>query len=519
MDINKDNWLDHLKDLPSDISGYKTCTYLMALEGWRRGLTLKFRIRTGVAIPPSIQYSLSDGKKEHWFTVARGDKVTEEAIKICMEKPKTYEYLRKRDIPIPEGNDFSSETSDDEIIKYAEELGFPLVLKPTDAGSGRGVITDIRTIEQFKQSLNHVRNKLGFKDVIVERFIKGEDYRVYVLGDKVIGAYRREAANIIGDGIHDIQQLIKYKNKIRSKNPFIKNRLIKIDENLKAFLKQQGKSLTYVPAEGEKVYLRAQGERLSERDPVDITDEMPDHIKQIAVNAMKSIPGLPHCDVDMLVNEETGEGFVNEINSRPQISNHLFPLSGLARDIPKEIIDYYFPETKNTPRNDLYYFDFEPVYQAFRSKNVREIVIPKVPKNHELTRFRITGDFQRINYKTWVRRMAVRQNLYGYVKQLKNGQISIVVSGTPSRLKNFRNVLNANQPKRAKIETIEEYRRTRPIKIGFKIIETEGKKRSNPDEKIEKELQYYKIKYEQMLQSKSWKITRPLRAIKKLFKS
>src|SRR5690625_3166048 len=172
-----------------------------------------------------------------------------------MEKPKTYEYLRKRDIPIPEGNDFSSETSDDEIIKYAEELGFPLVLKPTDAGSGRGVITDIRTIEQFKQSLNHVRNKLGFKDVIVERFIKGEDYRVYVLGDKVIGAYRREAANIIGDGIHDIQQLIKYKNKIRSKNPFIKNRLIKIDENLKAFLKQQGKSLTYVPAEGEKVYL------------------------------------------------------------------------------------------------------------------------------------------------------------------------------------------------------------------------------------------------------------------------
>ncbi len=516
MDIKKENWLEHLDHLPSDITGYKTCTYLMALEGWRRGLTLKFRIRTGKAIPPSVQYSLSDGKKEHWFTVARGDKVTTEAIKICMEKPKTYEYLRKNNIPIPEGRSFNSEISDNEIIEYAEKLGYPLVLKPTNAGAGRGVFTDIRTTEEFKHALNHVRNKLGFGDVIVEKFIKGEDYRVYVLEDRVLGIYRREAANVIGNGKDNIRKLIKKKNIIRRKNPFIRDRTIKVDQSLKKFLEEQGKSLKYVPKNGEKVYLRAQGKNLKERDPVDITDEVPNHIKDIAVRAMKSIPGLTHCDVDMLVNEDTWEAYVNEVNSRPQISNHLFPLEGVARDIPKEIIDYYFPETKDTPKNNMYFFDFNPVYEAFRTKNVREIRIPDLPKNHKVKKFEIKGDFKGMDYKGWVRRKAISENLYGYVKEINSNQVSIVASGLPSRLRNFKNTLYKKQPKRVEIDSIKEYKRTKPIKIGFKVIETD-----NRDEKIrqlEKELKHYKEKYEYMSESKSWKITKPIRVIKRAFK-
>src|SRR5690625_2226564 len=113
---------------------------------------------------------------------------------------------------------------------------------------------------------------------------------------------------------------------------------------------------------------------------------MSSEIKEIALNAMKSIPGLTHCDVDMLVNERTGDGYVNEINSRPQISNHIFPIEGLARDIPKEIIDFYFPETIGGKRNDSFYYDFNPVYKSFRAMSIKEIVIPDLPFNHELTR-------------------------------------------------------------------------------------------------------------------------------------
>src|SRR5699024_9984029 len=455
MKIDESNWLPHLENLPQDIKGYKSCTYLMALEGWRRGLKLKFHLRRGVAIPPSIRYSLSDGNKEHFFVVARGDKVTNEAINICTEKPQTYIYLKKNNVPIPEGKAFAKDTKDSDILQYAKELGFPLVIKPADGKSGIGVITDIRNIKDFMKAMKEVRNQLGYKEVIVERFIKGADYRVYVVGDKVVGIYKRIEANVIGDGKSTIKELIKNKNKIRKKNPFIYNRPIKVDANLKNNLIEQNLSLESVPSKGERIYLRKQGEYLKERDPVDITDIVSDEIKDIAVKAMKSIPGLTHCDVDMLVNEETGHAYVNEINSRPQISNHLFPLEGLARDIPKEVIDFYFPETKGQPRNDNLFFDFQPVFEGYRNMSIEEITIPDIPLDHTLIRYRLKGTLKNVGFERSIKRYCGRLKMNGYIKHLKNGETSIIVSGTSEDFKRFRRFLDKGSLNGAKIDEIK----------------------------------------------------------------
>lgn len=523
MQLDQSNWLPHLKNLPKDVNGYKTCTYLMALEGWRRGLKLKFHIQPGVAIPPSVRFSLSNGEREHFFTVSRGDKVTKEAIKICMLKSQTYKYLAKNNVPIPEGGSFTDEHSDEEIIDFANQLGFPLVVKPTDAGSGRGVITNIKDINEFKKALNTVRNVSGFKNVIVERFIIGEDYRIYIVDDKVVGAYKRIPANVIGDGEKPINELIRDKNKLREKNPFIYDRPIKVDKNLIDFLADQQLTLESIPKKGERIFLRPQGAYLKERDPVDITDTMPDEIKEIAVKAMKSIPGLTHCDVDMIVNEDTGEGYVNEINSRPQISNHIFPVEGEARDVPKEIMDFYFPETKDGKRNDMYYYDFNPVYEGFRGMNIKEIIIPNIPFDHELTRFRIKGKRLRTrNYERWIRRQFANLKLNGYIKHLKNGETSIVVGGTNESIKKFRNIIYNQSAKNTIINEINEFERTLPIKIGFEVKNNET---FSPDEirelkekydSLTKELDIYISKYEGVINSKSWKATKFLRNISKI---
>lgn len=519
MEINKENWLSNLNNLPDDIKGYKTCTYFTALEGWRRGLELKFQIQHGQAISQGITYTLSDGKNTHTFRVARGDKVTKSAIEICQLKPKTYEYMRMNNIPIPEGSDFQSNVSDDIIIDYARKIGFPLVVKPTDAGGGRGVITGIETIEQFKESLNHVRNELGFKAVIVERFIKAEDYRVYVVDNSVIGIYKRIPANVIGDGVSTIKELIYKKNIIRKKNPFISNRMIKIDSNLKEYLAEQDLALDSVIKEGNRIYLRKQGEYLKERDPVDITDEVSDEIKNIAVNAMKSIPGLTHCDVDMLVNEESGKCYVNEINSRPQISNHLFPLEGKARDIPKAIIDYYFPDTINEKRNDNYYFDFNLVYDAYLNNSVQEIQISPLPFDHQLTRFRVSGNIKGQIYNRWIRRQMKKLKMYGYVKRLKNGQTSVVVSGTTKSLTEFRNIIHNEAPNGIRIKKVKEHVRTLPITLNIKMPKHRKQQRiknqqiqdlTKKIEKLQKELAHNQIKPNKQSSSLSSKIKRKL---------
>lgn len=522
MKIDPNNWLSHLKHLPEDISNYKTCTYLIALEGWRRGLKLKFHMKPSTAIGPSARFSLSDGKKQHFFTVSRGDKVTNEAIRICSNKPLTYKYLSKNNVPIPEGKSFDAKTSNEEIISYAEQIGFPLVLKPSDGSSGRGVITNIKNIEQFKEALAEVKENQGFKSVIVERFIVGEDYRVYVVGDRVVAATRRTAANVIGDGKRTIEELIEIKNKERRKNPFIKNRSIKINRDMIDWLKKSNKTLSTVPEKGERVFLRRQGAYLKERDPVDITDEMSDHLKAIAVKAMKSIPGLTHCDVDMLVNEKTGEGYVNEINSRPQISNHLFPLEGLARDVPKEIIDFYFPETKKTPRNDFFYFDFNPVYDAFRNRNVKELTIPDIPTEPQIARrFRLSGNLRGVNYERWIRRHVIRLQLNGYLKHLKNGKTSIVVSGTPENIDSFRNIITNQAPKKAKVTRIIEKSWDKPIKIGFEFKKTHPdsdfkqlEAAKNEIKKLKKEKQTYENELKNIMNSKTWKWAKRIQKIR-----
>jgi len=293
---------------------------------------------------------------------------------------------------------------------------------------------------------------------------------------------------------------------------------------MREFLREQNLTLDSIPKKGDRIYLRPQGERISERDPIDITDELAEEIRETAVQAMKSIPGLTHCDVDMLIDEKTGKGYVNEINSRPQISNHLFPLEGMARDVPKEIIDFYFPETKDGYRNDTYYFDFEPVYQAFRNKSIRELTIPDLPKNHTLAQYRITGKLKNVGYENWVRRQAVRENLHGYVRRLKSEEVLIVVSGSKRNMKNFKDIINNSSPSKARVDDIkEEDMISGPIKVGFHvIIDKEKNVKRNVIKKelreLKERIENYENEQEKFLNSTSWKITKPVRFIGKLFK-
>ncbi len=81
-----------------------------------------------------------------------------------------------------------------------------------------------------------------------------------------------------------------------------------------------------------------------------------------------------------MVNKETNTGVIIEINSRPHITAQLFPWEGKARDIPKAIIDYYFPETQCNHSQPSYYFDFDSVWKAFRNGIVKEMVIPNFLK-------------------------------------------------------------------------------------------------------------------------------------------
>lgn len=188
--------------------------YTIALEGWRRGLILKLRhlyYRKEKKI--RIGYSLSYKGRTHHFNASRGDRVSKKAINICNDKNLTRDYLIKANISTPSGKGFGSETNNDEIIQYADSIGYPLVLKPTKGLQGKGVIVNIKGKKELNDALISVREKMEYKEVIIEKFVQGEDCRVYVIEDKVIGAVSRVPAKIVSDGRNSIRQLINLENK------------------------------------------------------------------------------------------------------------------------------------------------------------------------------------------------------------------------------------------------------------------------------------------------------------------
>lgn len=516
----------------------KLCAYSVALEGWRRGLTLKWytidsgkfdnMITFGVN-PPGRLYSLSSSERTHYFFRTRGDKVTNEAVEIGAEKDVTKHYLSKAGVPVPEGGRFAKDVSDEEIVQFSTTIEYPLVLKPTNGSLGNGVVTNIKNQDQLRKALKYVRIELGYPDVIIEQFIPGEEYRVYVIEDQVIAAYNRLPANIVGDGIHTIAELIELKNLQRKRNARLHSCLIEIDQEVTDFIIEAGYTYESIPPKGEKIMLREKTNVSAGGDPVDVTDELPEEFKKVAINAVKAVPGLYHGGVDIIVNPYkplADAAVVIELNPTAQIGGILFPTKGKSRDIPAAIIDYYFPETKGKKKENNAYFDLNTILEPLQSRSAVEVEVAPAPLGKMYAKkYVLTGSVSSESYHQLIKREALSRDLHGYVNSYVNGDIEVIISGTnKEEVNQFKNVLR-NAPKKVRIKRIEEEAWRFPVKIGFEInegfnvsslsstirkMERELKRAQKEKKRLDKEI----IKIEK---SRSWRITTPLRKIEQFF--
>ncbi|UTR11805.1 acylphosphatase [Evansella sp. LMS18] len=516
------SWLQHLENaVPKEAYGYKLCMYTIALEGWRRGLDLKFfNIHNENKV--KVRFSLGSGDKEFKFAVSRGSIVTSEAVRICVDKTITKEYLFKAGVSVPQGKNFTEETSDETILNYSQSLGFPLVLKPSDGGMGKGVIPNVKNEQEMKEALQYVRRDLNYKEVIVEQYVKGEDFRIYVVGDRVAGAVTRIPANVTGDGRKSINELIKIKNSERKKNPYLYSRLIKKDKELLDFIKASGYSLNSIPKQGEVVFLREKSNVSAGGDPVEITTKLTDEIKEMAVKAINAVPGLVQGAVDMVVDVENNTGVVLEINSKAQIAAHLFPEKGVAQDVPAAIIDYYFPETagNNGSKISNYFFDFKSILTPLATGILKEVRVPPAPKyNHPVKKYVISGKVQGVGYRKWIQKNALSLKLNGYVKNLNNGKVVVVFSGRKENMANFTDIINNKSPNRAKVKEVNEKVWNKPVKMGFEIKLNENQEElslKDENENLTKENKRLQNQYQKITQSKTWRFSYPIRRIGKL---
>lgn len=537
-----ENWLPHLHpEVVSEVEGNYLDAYVVALEGWRRGLTLRWHVKdsekfkemkTWYVDEPGQLFSLHSKEKSHYFFRTRGDKVTNEAVEKGMDKQRTKELLKKAGIPVPDGRQFTRKDDEETVIKYAETLGYPVVIKPKDGSFGRGVMSDIKSEEELKYSLQYLREQLEEDQIIVEKYIPGNDYRLYVVDDKVVGAILRVPPNVVGDGINSIEALIDIKNSERQLNPRLTTCPIKINQELVDYIGKSGYTLESIPGKDEVVYLSDKGNISIGGDPIDVLDELSDEIKQIAVQALRAIPGLTHGAVDLIIDKDQDgneAGYVIELNPTAQIGGILFPVKGKSRDIPAAIIDYYFPETKNVQtEKEKIYFDFYDVLEPLISRQgVISTVSPAPIGKIHMKKYTVYGDVQNHGYHLGLRKQAFERGLHGFVMNVEDNAIDIVVAGTDKEMiDDFRHGITEDE-ERAHVIEIHESDYDGFVKVGFdsranlKDLEKDLELLKENITQTSEEVRKLEIQKRKLQKSFSWRLTYPIRlsgAIIKFFK-
>lgn len=310
-------------------------SHLLELEALRRGLeTRRFDNLTFFASPPGVTSSIGF----RWTASTRTSRPT---TYITTNKQVTRALLERSGVPVPAGRRFSVQ-GQAAAEDYARRLGWPVVVKPQAGTGGRGVTTNINSIDDLRKAIASM-SRAHQRDFVIERYVAGGAYRFFVLRDRVLSAVVRRPANVVGDGTSSVAELLERQNEIRGKYHRLQTSPRPFDDGVNTELEKQGLSLASIPAAGVRVFLNRLESLSQGGDSIEVLDETHPSLLEVAVNAVRAIPGLQHAGVDILLGNhrlprDQQDVAICEINSSPAIRSHHFPLYGPARDVAGEVL-------------------------------------------------------------------------------------------------------------------------------------------------------------------------------------
>ena len=288
------------------------------------------------------------GRKQHRIQAAETDRTGAIAESIAQDKELTREFLRSAGVPTPCGR--SVEDAED-AWRAACELGTPVVVKPRDGNQGRGVAANLNTREQVIAAYDAAL--LESDSILVEKYVPGHDYRLLVVGDRVVAAARREPAHVIGDGVLTINQLIELVNTDPRRGEHHATMLskIKLDPVGLAVLAEQGYTPDSVPPIGQMVLIRRNANLSTGGTAIDVTERVHPAVAARAIAAARAV-GLDIAGIDIIAHdisrplEEQG-GMAVEVNAAPGLRMHLEPSAGISRPVGEAIVELLYPPGEN----------------------------------------------------------------------------------------------------------------------------------------------------------------------------
>ncbi|MFM6986580.1 MAG: cyanophycin synthetase [Hydrogenophaga sp.] len=291
---------------------------------------------------------LGHGARQHRIWTAETDRTGAIAEAIAGDKDLTKTLLQAVGVPVPEGQVVSSPA---EAWAAAQDIGLPVVVKPSDANHGRGVSLELSDQADIERAYG-VADAEG-SEVMVERYVPGNEHRVLVVGDQVVAAARGESLWVTGDGVHTVRTLIDQQlnsDPRRGEAEEFPLETIHLDREpaMCLLLERQHLQPDSIPAAGQRVLIQRNG-----NVAFDCTDEVHPEVAHAVRLAARTV-GLDIAGVDLVARDigqplQAQGGAVVEVNAGPGLLMHLKPASGQPRPVGQAIVAHLFPEDADEP--------------------------------------------------------------------------------------------------------------------------------------------------------------------------
>lgn len=287
---------------------------------------------------------LGYGKHRRFVQAAMTDRTSAVAVDVASDKELTKTLLRDAGIEVARGTLAQSEA---EAIEALETIGAPVVVKPYNMNQGKGVSLNLTTAAEVRRAYR-IAKEYATK-IIVERQLRGRDYRVLVIDGKVAAASERVPARVVGDGERTVAELVEEVNRdpARGEDHELPLTRIAVDAAMTELLKRRRLSLNHTPEPGEVVYLRECANLSTGGTARDVTDLIHPRVAAMCERAARVI-GLDVCGIDLIlddISEPPGpDNGVIEVNASPGLRMHVSPSEGRSRDVGAAIIDMLYPD-------------------------------------------------------------------------------------------------------------------------------------------------------------------------------
>ena len=283
------------------------------------------RLRIAIARQVMESWSLGIGSKQRVFKSTISDQTPGLSVAVARSKSLTAQLLNQLGYP---GAPHVIVKSLADIEHAVQKIGYPLVVKPENQDQGKGVLADLRSLEDVKSAFEQAR-KLS-ESVLIEKFQPGNTHRLTVINGQLIKVVKRIPGGVWGDGVHTIRELIEIQSQesvYQRRERRLGKKLLSLDEEALSLLKQNHFTDTSVPKVGDFVKLRR-------RDNVNAggtnqaisTDDV--HIDNIHLaESIAKQMNMDFIGIDLIIMDisrswlEIG-ATICEVNAQPQLSGN-----------------------------------------------------------------------------------------------------------------------------------------------------------------------------------------------------